>query len=322
MWLILFVLVGTFGYFTDDYEPYEEIVLQAYVNPFAQFHIEPLWIWLAGIVKGDVTQFRLIGFGLLGVGVCIIPKILGIKLNYFISYYSMICLSPHLCWIRQPIAMFLFSIGLIALLKKRLIVSGIIFLATFFIHKIGIIMLLLIPFIFFKINRRNMIFLLAVIPLIYSVIILISQFSDSLTINIFNEYSEADGKFANRNIIYTIINTISLAINLGLLIFTIYHYKEVTIGIYAKLLRYLFGVTYITILLLVMPIQVDVMLTRMLSIANLFMVIFMSKFLNKKLIKKNNKFLLLSILILIGLRELGMLANNNTRLYRLTKPLF
>lgn len=322
LWIILFVISGTFGYFTDDYEPYVEIVNNAYINPLAHFHIEPLWIWLAEVCKGDITYFRLFSFSILVILLLIMSYIYNINNQYLFAYYSLICLQTHLCWVRQPIAMTLFLIAFALIFKKSYVIAFLCLIGTFFVHKIGIIMILLLPFIFIKINKRNIFILFSLIPLFYFFIYYIISVGDYAIINIFNEYGKADGSFSKRHIIYTIFNNVSLFTNLILLAVVIYRYYRTSYGIYNYIMRYLFGVYYITMLLLFMPIQTDVMITRSLSIANFILVIILAHNISSCIMKRCNKWIALLLVILIGVREFGLIANNNTRIYRLTKPLF
>lgn len=322
VWIILFILIGTYGYFTDDYEPYEKIVLKAYIDPLATFHIEPLWIWIANMTKGDVTKFRLIAFVSIAIMLLCLSKVTNTKLHNLLAFYSLICVSSHFCWVRQPLAMIFFAIGFILLTRNNILASIPCFVATVFIHKVGLIMILLIPFIFLKINKRNLIIIVLSIPFFSTLLYSLSLFSDYNIITIFNEYSKADGSFDGRNIIYTIINALSFWSNIILLAYTIYRYKDKVLGYYTKVLRYLFGLTCLAIILLFMPIQVDVMITRILSIANLFLVIILSKYLNTSVLGKEHLPIIINILFMRALGELGLLANNYTRISRLTKPLF
>lgn len=321
-WIILFVAIGTYGYFSDDYEPYIDIVKDAYANPFAYFHIEPIWIWLSGICKGNINWFRFISFFVLTILILLTARIYRIPIKYYLAYYTLLCMESHICWIRQPIAMTIFLIGFGLIYNRKYFAGILCLIATIILHKIGIIMILILPFTLIKLNKRNLIILSCVIPIAFSIIQLILAFGDNLTIAIFNEYSDADGKFSHRHIIYTIINYIILIANISIIIIIISKYYNYTKNIYTCIVRYLFGVSYIIITLLIMPIQTDVMITRLFSIANILLAIIMAKYMGNRITKPSNKWEAILTVLIVCAREIGLIANNNTRIFRLTKPLF
>lgn len=322
IWIILFIAIGTYGYFSDDYEPYVDIVEGAYINPLAHFHIEPLWIWLSNICKGNINWFRLCSFAVLTVLILFTVRIYRVPIKYYLAYYTLLCMESHICWIRQPAAMITFLIGFGLIYKRKYIIGILCLIATIFLHKIGIVMILMLPFTLIKLNKRNLIIISCIIPIAFSIIKLILTFGDNLTIAIFNEYSDADGKFSQRHIIYTIINYIILITNISLIFIIISKYHKHTKNIYTCLVRYLFGVSFIIITLLIMPIQTDVMITRLFSIANMLLVIIMAKYVGNRITKASNKWEAIIILLIVCAREIGLIANNNTRIFRLTKPLF
>lgn len=118
-WFIAFLLLGTYAYYTDDYEPYVELVDKAYITPFAYFHIEQFWIVLMEYFRGDIDGFRFISMILLSISLVLIMIRSKVNPIYFISFYTILCLNTHVCWVRQPLAYCLILLALVYYSERK-----------------------------------------------------------------------------------------------------------------------------------------------------------------------------------------------------------
>lgn len=319
-WLGIFVILGTFGYFTDDYEPYEEVVATAYLNPLAYVSIEPLWVWLANYVHGDIDIFRFIAFSFIAVLLSLIVKTVKTNAIYFIVYYTLFCLQQHLCWIRQPLAMCICLWGILLLCKRRFTFALVCIILSFFVHKSAIMFIALLPFCMMPINKKNMLLYLILMPLLsilfYAILNLSSTYSSLLYLQ---WYAGKEGEFDSRHIIFQFISLFNVLCQFLFLIYTIYRFYDNNDRNIIILIRYLLGIVFISFFLFLLPLDTNVIYNRLLAFGMLIMTLIWSKCMQKSLIKRRYAFWLLLLLLFVSVREIGTVGNNYTRVERLIK---
>ncbi len=319
-WFGVFIALGTWGYFTDDYEPYEEVVATAYLNPFAYVSIEPLWVWLANCVHGDIDDFRFIAFSFIAILFILIAKSAKLNTKYFVVYYTLFCLQAHLCWIRQPLAMSVCVWGLLLLCKKRFLFGLVCVFSSLFIHKSAIIFVALLPFCIMPVNKKNVLLYLILIPflsiLFYAVLNSTSTYSSILYLQ---WYAEKEGEFDNRHIIFQFIALFSVLCQFLFLIYTIYRFYDNNDRYVVILIRYLLGIVFVSFFLFLLPLDTNVIYNRLLAFGMFIMTLIWSKTMQRSLIKRRYIWGLLLLLLFVSVREIGMVGNNYTRIERLIR---
>ena len=179
LWFCLFVFIGTFAYFSDDYEPYADLAELVYISPLSYTHVEPLWMWLIGLFNGNIDSFRFVSFLFLSILLLAVAKCAKTSLLYFLFCYTLLCMSTHICWIRQPIAYGVFLLGLLFLEKNKLVFVSFIILSLF-IHKSAVLLMAVLPFLLFPLDKKTvLIYVLLAFPfaliLFYSAILFIQN---------------------------------------------------------------------------------------------------------------------------------------------------
>lgn len=319
LWFVLFVLMGTFGFFTDDYEPYVDLVSLSYASPFSNIHMESIWIGLAELCNGNIDYFRLISFCSLAIAIFYICKLLNIQLKYFICYYSLICLSNHLCWIRQPLAMCLFILGTALLFKRRYLLSIIVLLISTLFHKTNIVFICFLVFTLIPVKKKYIIWIyfLSGVMLIFGFNIIFQinlPISDFLTL-----YLESEGEFASRNIVIVLLSNIILLLQTLQIIGTLYHFNSSNNIIIQFYVRYIVGLTSIAIALMFIPYETGVMVKRIMAMASLCNVLILSISLKSRLFNRKYYRIYLSIILPFVLSQMLTLGNNYTRISKLTR---
>lgn len=320
LWFIGFIVIGTYGYFSDDYEPYIDSVTLAYANPFANIHMEPFWILLSNICKGEITEFRLLSFSAIAIILSLICWQAKIEAKYFVCYYTVLCMASHICWIRQPLAMTIFLLGTILLIKKKYILAIPCLVGTYFFHKTGLVFLLMLVFMLIPLNKKTIWLYLI------SGIVIVLGFSLFMNLNLpittfLLLYLESEGEFAARNIVFTILSNTSLICNFLLAFELIYHfYNHKNIIVY-YLTRYLSGLILLALCLTIIPFETNVLIKRVLAMTNLVNVIILSIAIKSSLYKAKYYLISLPIFIKLLISEIMTLGNNYTKIHRLTKPL-
>lgn len=317
LWFCLFAFIGTFAYFSDDYEPYEELTELVYISPMSHTHIEPLWMWLIGLFNGNVDSFRFVSFLFLSTLLAVIAKYAKTSLLYFLFFYTLLCMSAHICWIRQPMAYGIFLLGLLFLGKNKFLFVSFIIL-SFFIHKSAILLIALLPFLLFPLNRKTfLIYILLAFPfalILFHSAVLFTQ--DSLGIPL-DHYLSADGEYADRNVLFSIIAGLSTIAQLLIIAKIILLFKEHP-DVYS-LVRCLFGIAFISFLLIVSPMENNVIYKRLLSFGNLLIAIICGIKVRNHFLEKKYLSLIILIIITIGLREISMIGNNYTYIGKLLR---
>lgn len=322
-WFISFLLLGTYAYYTDDYEPYVELVDKTYVTPFVYFHIEQFWIVLMGYFRGDIDGFRFVSMILLLIFLILIMIRSKVNSIHFISFYTILCLNTHICWIRQPLAYCLILLALIYYSERNFFSIVIAFLLlglSLYIHKSSVLLLCVIPFLFISVTKRKNLFKFAVLfPLLFLFFfIALSTLEAVLGINL-EWYLEAENVYAERNIVFLIIANIITAIQFYIFGLTIYLFRNTSVLLERTLVRSLFGTVYISAFLLFLPFDANTIYVRLIAFGSFIVVVLWSK--NHYLLKKTNKYKCIITLTALwfSLVLISMLLNNYTRIDRLIK---
>lgn len=319
IWFLLLVLMGTFGFFTDDYEPYEDQVAISYASPYSNIHMESIWIGLAELCKGNITCFRLISFSSLAIVLFLICKILNIHLKYFICYYSLICLSNHLCWIRQPLAMSIFILGIALILKRHYLIAIPILIISTLFHKSSLVFICLLAFNLIPLSKKYIWIYL------FSGAMLIIGFNLILRIELpftpfLLYYLESDNDLAYRNLIIILLANLSFLLNLCLLLGSVYYFNNVPNKIVILLTRFITGLICIAVSLLFVPFETGAMITRIMAMATMCNVFVLSICLKSKIYFKKYNLVFRPLILQFIIANLLTIGNNHTRIYRLTKP--
>lgn len=319
-WFLLFILIGTYGYFTDDYESYVDTVTLAYVNPYANLHIEPFWIKLADICNGNITLFRFISFILLTLSMLLICEATSVELKSFICYYTFLCLVSHVCWIRQPLSMFIFLSGFIYLIKKHYIIAFICLVCSYYFHKIGLIFLLMCILCIIPINKKSILIYVIGLPVFFIGFNILLNSASFSFMPFLLLYLESAGEFEDRNIIFTILSAGVTIIQFLLMLNTIRYFNKTNNKTIKYLSRYIMGVMVISVYLMILPFETSIMYKRLLAMGNLIMVIIFSITVKNNLFYKSFYSLSIPLILKIIFGETYSLGNNYTRIEKLTKP--
>lgn len=318
IWFILLIIMGTKGYFTDDYEPYEDQVMQAYALPFSNMHMEYVWIKLADFCKGNVVQFRLISFSLLSISLLFLCKLLKIECKYFICYYTLICLSSHLCWIRQPLAMTIFLIGTAFLIKRNILVAIPFFVISFLLHKTSIVFLILLISAKIPITRKT-ICLYIIIGLAFIVGFNLILRLDLPFSSFLKLYLESESEFEHRNIIIILLSGLGSLCNFFIVGGLIYHFYNYNSKVVLFYIRFAFCLTCLALCLLFIPYETDAMIGRLMAMALFCSVLILSIALKSNLFQIKYYRIFLPLLSKFLVSQMMTLGNNYTRVYRLTR---
>lgn len=320
---ITFLLLGTYAYYTDDYEPYVELVDKAYIMPFAYFHIEHFWIDLMGHFRGDIDNFRFVSTVLLSLFLILI--IIRSKVNsiHFISFYTILCLNTHICWIRQPLAYYLILLALIYYSERKffpLVIAFFLLGLAISVHKSSVLLLCIIPFLFISVTKRKSLFKLAILfPLLYFVFLkALPTLEAVLGINL-EWYLEAENVYAERNVVFLIIANIITAIQFCVFGLTIYLFRNTSVLMERTLVRSLFGVVYISSFLFILPFDANTIYVRLMAFGSFIAVLLWSG--NIPFLKESKKYKCIIVLTAswFFFVTISMLLNNYTRIDRLLK---
>lgn len=312
LWFFLFLMIGTYAYFSDDYLPYVNIVEDVYIHPNELTHIEPLWVWFAQLIHGDVNKFRLLTCILLAIAVYFTAKSTQQKdIKIFLFYYTILCLSSSVCWLRQPVAFFLFLFGVI-LAKRSLILAILLIAVSSLFHKSSLLLLLIFPFIFIPLSKRSITMLVMFTPVLVIVFNLATRFAEMRFGIPINWYLEQDAQYVGRNSVFKYL-TISQSI-MHLLLFSVV-IKKYLVHRDTKheyLHRSLLGTTFITfIFFLMMP--GSTIVTRLISFGDLLTAVLLTDLVGNRALVKSKVLIFFIILLIVLLREMMVFANYYTK---------
>lgn len=318
LWCYLFISIGTYAYYTDDYNPYIDIVENVYINPFKLTHIEPLWFFFMELFKGDADTFRLCSFSIMTLLLLLIAFVAKINLSYFLLYYTLLCASSHICWIRQPISMCFFLLGMLLLCKKRIMFGLLLIIISYFLHKSAVLLVALLPFIFFPFNKRSILISLLMLPLAFLFFGIFLNYEIIPGLNV-QYYFEQESEYSERNVLFSIFSSFVTLLQFYLIGYTLVLLYKNEENEFKLLKRFLFGVFYLSFFFFIYPFDNDVLYKRLLAFGIFSSVVFLSKYIKKSLFKRKNIYFLIPLILLILIREMIVLGKNYTDISILLK---
>lgn len=320
IWLIIFVFLGTYAYFSDDYEPYADIVTEAYINPWAKYTIEPFWVWLADYTKGNIDLYRFIVFSLIAILLLLIRKISHIEMKYLVIYYTFFCMLSHFTGIRQALNMMLCLYGILLCFNNHWVIGILCIVLSSFLHKSGIMFALLLLFGLLPVSKKTFVFSLLLFPFLYAIFYFILNSSSMLPSLLFlQSYAESEGEYANRHIIMQLLSGAHALCNFLLVLLTIVYFQNHSDRLVKLLVRCLFGVFLTSIFFFLSPMETNVIYKRLLWFGMILLVIIWSRCIQNKLLTRKYTYLLLLFLLCTGISVATMLGNNYWRMEILTK---
>lgn len=319
-WFVIFVYLGTYAYFTDDYESYAEVVNAAYINPLAIFSIEPFWIWLADYTKGNIDSYRFIVFFLIAIILFFIHKAACVKLKYLIIYYTFFCLLAQITSIRQALNMMLCLYGTLLCYNKHRIIGIIFILLSCYFHKSGIIFALLLPLGWLPVSKKIFWTYLLISPLLgFAFYAVLNTSTTFLPLLFLQNYAEKEAEYGNRHVAMQLLSNISGICNFSLVVLTILYFHNTSDRLVKLLTRYLFGLSLMYVFFFLLPMETNVIYKRLLWFGLLIMVIIWSKCIQRELMTRRYIYMLLLFLTSATISALTMIGNNYWRVDILTK---
>ena len=162
-----FVVLAVFAYHTGDFDNYREIVTGVYSHN-AYSHVEPVYLWLIQIVHGNYYLWRTI---LWGIALLFWYKSFQ-KLhtdNYITLLFFCGVLLPRVVEGRYFLGLSVYLYGFILLSSRKFIHTlwgTICVLSSVFLHKSLALLILLIPFSYFRLNKIRVFLIIAIFPLL------------------------------------------------------------------------------------------------------------------------------------------------------------
>lgn len=253
---VALILLSVFGAFTGDYPSFKIIVqeLNTRRSYLSYTHFEEVYSWLALAVRGNYDLWRL-GIALFSY----ISLYFCLKISGSLNYRTLFLFSTWELWGavmgRQQCSIYILMLGLLLIWIKRKYFFGLLLIiASYFLHKGGMIGLTILPFIFIKVDNKNVILLAILFPILVS--------SEQLLV----DYLKNDEEFAGRNYLEiddfdrTLFNQIDYwcrvisAYALG--IWTMLRFKKYKhIKWCNYMARFLMGAIYVSSLLYFLPID-------------------------------------------------------------------
>ena len=296
-WFPLFIFLGTFAFFSDDYEVYEELVNKVYIDTYSHFHLEAIWVWFMNLFRGDITLFRLYTFIIISLLLIVILRVSKVNSIVFLSYYTLICLAEHVCWVRQPVVYCIFLLSLILFDKHKLLAILFIIIGCY-IHKSSIILLLILPFLFMSINRKEFYkYYVIAFPCLFLLFFALLHWIESFLGIDLEWYLEAENEYASRNIIFSILSVSITCVQFFIFGKTIVLLKNSSEFSEQILIRCLFGVTYLSLFLFLLPVDTNTIFKRLLAFGSIVTVYLWSKNIGR--IGISRKYIYIFILLLL-----------------------
>lgn len=315
LWWILFLFLGTFAFFSDDYEPYERIIDYIHLDVDIPTGMEPFWVWFMGLFNGNIDLFRFCTFFIIGMLIYVVLHILNISnKREFFCYYSIICLATQLNQLRQAFAFIVFIIGLCCFIKRYRLVGIVIIFSSMLFHKSMGMMLALLPFIFIPLSRKWILLCLVMLPvscLLFNILVSHLSISSELPLE---HYLGAESAFANRHFVVKLVSSAGILVKC-ILIVEMLKLKSWDAS-FEILRRTLWGILYIAIVLFfVLP--GDTMMNRYLSAGYILLSILLSQKIGSNLLNKKNIHILFLLTLTIVLQVALTYGNNHLTMYRL-----
>lgn len=310
------IIIGTFAFFTDDYEPYIYIIHNLHLGYYWESHLEPLWLWVVKGAEGEINLFRFISFLLITIILMIEVRLLNLKADKFISYYYLLCLAGTLCWIRQPFAISIFITGVL-ILKNKKILGSLMIISVYFIHKSSLILYLMLILYTLPLNKKVILIEILSIPLAFSLFNPGVEFLSQLT-GIELKYYISDSVYlGDRHILIRLLNFIALASNYALITYVLILAKKS--GIEKRYSKLLWISMYLSIIFLILPMGKQTITTRLLGTSMFIISIILSKIMDPKELLKKHKLLLSCIILVVTTTILESIAFNISRLDNLIR---
>lgn len=289
------ILLGVYSAFTGDYPHYAVIVSNVYHHSKYLTHFEEIYVNIVHFFNGDYTLFRLTVYSISFISLYYVLKATQCLDIRILLLYTCLELQAAIEG-RQQCSYNIFYLGIALLLLKRKYILGIVFVfLSTLLHKSGIISFALLPFLFFRFNKRNILISFILFPFVVYLknMVLMEILSDDSTEIAGSSYFNSED--FSRTIYMKICYYGVIWIQYALGIITLYKCLKsrfvADTNIWAPLL---FGCMYISSALFFLDIEQSTPFYRSLRLWWLPMLFLMGKFINPS-ITKNKKIFLLSV---------------------------
>ena len=283
---ILFIYIGSFALFSDDYPSYVDFITGVQITPHIYPHIESIWIYIGGICNGNIFLFRFITVSVILLLFFLILQASDVGYRKSLFYFFILSSSSFICWLRMPIAIMCFFLAYIMLLRKKWIMALFLFVVSSFLHKVFILQLCVLPFMYIRINKKT---LLVFLFILISPYIILNNMSILSNIGINSGYYlEHDSIFNYRNIYFMYSSYITTFLIVLLIVWTIFKTWRSQDFLLKNLSQYLYGVLFISMFFMLLPIETTVIYKRVLSFSFIPMCLSWSKCIKGSLYAKDN----------------------------------
>lgn len=166
LYFLLFIIFGTFAYYTGDYAHYQDEVARLHTNLLSSTHLEMVYVLLVDLTNGNYTLWRLCVFSVMFLLLHIFLKSSNQNTSYALFWYALLIL-PSAVSGRSPIGILSFFIGIILIIKGgyHYLLAILFFFFAVIGHKSIVPLFLLIPFTKFRFNSKLYPLLLLVLPI-------------------------------------------------------------------------------------------------------------------------------------------------------------
>lgn len=164
---MLFVIFGTFAYYTGDYAHYKNEVARLYGNLLNPTHMEMIYVFLIDLTNGNYTLWRLCVFSVMFLLLHIFLKLSNQNTFHALFWYALLIL-PSAVSGRAPIGALSLFIGIIFFIKGgyHYLLSILFFFFSILAHKSIVPLFLLIPFAKIPFNSKLYPLLLLILPIV------------------------------------------------------------------------------------------------------------------------------------------------------------
>ena len=279
--LLLFTILGSYGYITADYFSYLEFVEDA--SNFDVFtHLESAYIWLAKFWNGNYFFFRFTIMSLMYLTIyTILCKINQNKFSV-LFFYSVFSLHINISG-RQGLSNAILILGALFIAMNWKSFSkftwGIVLLITsFFLHKSSLLFLPILMLTLIPLKKKYIIILLFLIPVFVflenRLLDLVISFSYEAEV-VGRNYLISESRYEDRNIWWWLLakmQDISVILIISFEIFLLLKNNILKNEELKYLYKILFWIFYIAILVYFVNIDSDVIFRRILALAKMIMV--------------------------------------------------
>lgn len=290
--ITIFAIIAVWGAFTGDYPHYKEIVNNIHTRVRFLTHFEDIYIWIVDYVNGDYTLFRIFISSISFISLYWIFK-LSACLDYRIVFlYSALEFMAAIEG-RQQCCIYIFYLGIIICLEEKKRLLGLIFIiASSFFHKSFVINILLLPFLFIKINRKNILLLLIAFPfIVYLENMIVDRLMIDKTVSAMKSINYLSNEDFSRTFAMEILykTTLLTLYGIGFITLRKYYIRRKNLYIKKDLLlvhfaRLLFGAVYISSLIYFLDINQSTPFARSIRLWFIPLLIVMSRQLRPRLL--------------------------------------